>query len=95
MKATKKLKLIEGEFSPKDGKEMLFSLYKSKINFHQMKNFSSNERFGKDDQIATKRIPELRESMNEIDTIFQEAITKNKKILVTSVITIELVDHKR
>ena len=45
-KTKKAIKLIDGIFSAKDGNEILMNLYASKIAFHQMKNFSSNERFG-------------------------------------------------
>ena len=58
MKKKQDFKFIEGEFTPQDAKEVLIDLYTSKINFHLMKNFSSSERFGKDDKTASKRIPE-------------------------------------
>ena len=55
-------------------------------------NFSSNERFGKDDETATKRIPELIESMNLITSVFQEAMNHNKNLIITSTLTIEFAD---
>ena len=57
MTNTQTLKLIEGQFQHEKAKEMLLNLYAAKINFHQMKNFGSQERFGKDDAIAQDRIP--------------------------------------
>ncbi|MBC7509289.1 MAG: hypothetical protein H7320_11165 [Ferruginibacter sp.] len=45
-----------------------------------MKNFSSTERFGKNDETADKRIQELKKSMIVISAIIQEA-TDKKKIL--------------
>jgi len=89
----KTIKLIEGNFSAKDGNEILMNLYASKIAFHQMRNFSSNERFGKDDEMSTKRIPELIESMNMITSIFQEAINHNKNLVINSTLTIEFADE--
>ena len=86
------LKLIEGEFTPADAKEVLMSLYSSKLNFHQMKNFSSIERFGKKDETSTKRIPELKESLRVISAIIQEAASKKKKLILTATVNIEFAD---
>jgi hypothetical protein len=86
------LKLIDGEFSAEDAKQMLMSLYSSKLNFHQMKNFSSTERFGKRDETASIRIPELKESMDVILTIVQEAVTNNKKLSIKATVNIEFTD---
>ena len=85
------IKLIKGIFSPEDAKELLRNLYNSKINFHAMKNFSSNERFGGPDKNSVKRIPELKASMNSISIIIDGATDKNKKVKLTSVIEIEYV----
>ena len=56
MLKNKKLKLIEGKFLHDEAKEILRNIFSAKINFHQMKNFSSQERFGKDDKTAVKKI---------------------------------------
>ncbi len=89
MKKKQEFKLIEGEFTPQDAKEVLINLYTSKINFHLMKNFSSTERFGKMDETASKRIPQLKESMTIISAIIQEATDKKKKLKVTATVNIE------
>lgn len=80
MKNTKILKLIEGQFSPDDAREIVRNVFLSKIQFHQNKNFSSNERFGKEDSTAVQRIPELIESLDTLLRIIEEA-QKNKEIL--------------
>jgi len=95
MKKKHELKLIEGEFTPLDAKEILISLYSSKLNFHQMKDFSSTERFGKKDELATKRIPELKESMAVISAIVEEATNKKKKLIVTAAVNIEFAATKK
>jgi predicted transcriptional regulator len=66
MKNPQTFKLIEGSYSSKESREILQNVFSSKIQFHQMKNFSSQERFGKDDITALKRIPELKESIDKI-----------------------------
>lgn len=54
MNTEKKYSLIDGDFTPKQAEEILRDLYTSKIQFHQMKNFSSIERFGKEDEVSIK-----------------------------------------
>ena len=47
-------------FSPSGASEVLFGLISSKIHFHSMENFSSNERFGKDKPNSQRRIKALK-----------------------------------
>jgi hypothetical protein len=63
----------------------------SKINFHNIKNWSSQERFGKDDEIAQKRIPVLKKEMEKLQAILSEAKTNNKRLIVSSEINIKLI----
>ncbi|MFM6926550.1 MAG: hypothetical protein ACKOU7_13670 [Ferruginibacter sp.] len=90
MKRNEKLIPIEGIFSPDEAKEILMNMIKSKINFHNIKNWSSNERFGKDDETAKRRIPELKKDLEKLETILAEAKTLNKKLIVDSEINIIL-----
>ena len=73
-----KFKLIKGEFLPKDSREIMQNVFSGKIQFHNMKNFSSQERYGKDDKIAVKRIPQLKKSLGKIIKMIEAA---EKKIL--------------
>jgi len=66
------------------------NIISSKINFHNIKNLSSQERFGKDDAIAQKRIPALRNEIKKLEGILLEAKAKNKQLLVSSAINIAL-----
>jgi hypothetical protein len=88
MKTTETIKLIDGNFSPTDAKELLMNLFINKINFHQNKNFSSHERFGKEDETATRRIPKLKESVEAISRIVNEATAQNQNIVITSTVNI-------
>ena len=93
MKNTEKLTLIDGIFSHVEAKEILSNIFSSKINFHNIKNWSSQERFGKDDEIAQKRIPALRNEMKKLEEILLEAKAKNKKLMVTSEIKISILEE--
>ena len=92
MNKIEKLTLIEGKFSDDELQEILNSIFFSKINFHNLKNWSSQERYGKDDETAQKRIPELRNEMKKLQEILTEAKARNKRLLVTSKINISLLD---
>lgn len=92
MNKVEKLTLIEGEFSDEEAKEILNSIFFSKINFHNIKNWSSNERFGMDDEIAQKRIPELRKEMAKLLEILSDAKAKKTRLVITSEINITLLD---
>lgn len=84
--------LIEGEFIPEEGKEILTNIFSSKINFHQLKNFSTLERFGKEDAMAKIRVPALKEDMKKLEQIMDEADKQNKRLLINSVVHISIVD---
>jgi len=92
MNKIEKLTLIEGEFSSDVAKEILTTMFSSKINFHNIQNWSSQERFGKDNEVAQKRIPALRNDMKKLEEILSEAKAKNKKLVVNSEIKISLAE---
>lgn len=92
MNKVEKLKLIEGEFSDEEAKEILTSIFSSKINFHNIKNWSSNERYGTDDEIAQKRVPELRKEMEKLLELLSDAKAKKRRLVITSEINITLLD---
>jgi len=92
MKNTEKLIPIDGIFEPDEAAEILLNLLKSKINFHKIKNWSSQERFGKEDEIAQKRIPELQKEVEKLHVVLGQAQAQNKKLAVRSEINITLLD---
>lgn len=87
-----KLKLIEGKFTEDDAREILLKLFSDKINFHRLKNFSSQIRHGNEDEIANSRIPELQESITKINSFLDKHKSENRKLHITSEITISIVD---
>ena len=92
MSKHKKLTLIEGTFSNEEAKEILMNIFSTKIHFHEMKNFSSMERFGKEDEIAQKRIPALKKELIKLREFLSETKAENKKLVVSSEISISLVN---
>lgn len=95
MKTKTGLSLIDGKFSPKEARELLVNLFSSKIKFHQMKNFSSQERFGKDDKLAAKKIPLLKENIEILTELIKKAETKKEKLVIKSIIEISFSTSKK
>ncbi len=88
MKKKQTLRLIDGTFTASEAKEVLMNVFSSKIQFHQRKNFSSKERFGKDDEVAVRRMPELKNSLHKIAELFSEAESKHYVLTITSDVNI-------
>lgn len=83
------LSLIEGLFSAEEAEELLLKIYGMKINFHQKRNLSSLERFGKTDAQADLRIPILEKAKVEIRQFAADAKKEGRKIKIESKITLE------
>ena len=92
MKRNEKLTFIHGSFNSEDAKEILTSIFTTKIHFHKMRNFSSLERLGKNDEIGQKRIPELKKCIEQINSLVAEAQKNNQQVAISAVIDLHLVD---
>ena len=86
----KKFELINGKFLTEESSEILQNIFASKIQFHQMKNFSSQERFGKDDEQAKQRILQLTDNLNEVMKFIKEAEKNNEFVEINSEIIIHV-----
>ncbi len=88
MSKSESITLIDGQFSSDDAFVLLTNLYSSKIKFHQLKNFSSMERFGKEDEMSLERISKLKENLETILTLMKEATVDENRIEIKSVVHI-------
>lgn len=93
MKSSETFNLIEGVFSTDEAREILMNIFSTKIQFHEMKNLSSEERFGEQDTVAKKRIPQLKIELEKLEKIISEAKSGTKKFAITSEINILLVEE--
>lgn len=84
-------KLIDGSFSVKDSREILLNVFSGKILFHQSKNFSSQERFGKVDETAVVRIPQLKKTLEEILELLAVAEKTGGVLEITSEVKINFI----
>jgi hypothetical protein len=94
MNTNQNLSLIDGEFAPADAREILKNVFWSKMQFHEMRNFSLKERFGKEDENAVKRILELKKSLEKILAIVSEAEANNETLTIQAEICILRISAK-
>lgn len=85
-------KLIHGTFTASESAQILFSLISSKINFHTMENFSSQERFGKDAPQSQMRIQALKKVQESLKKIFDVAEKKDVKLKIESSVEISILE---
>ncbi|WP_445710699.1 hypothetical protein [Flavobacterium sp.] len=85
-------KFVKGTFSAEDAKEVMFKLIQSKISYHQLEAFSISERTSANVDHIQKRIFELNETKNDLETIIALAKKENKKLKIDGTITIEFID---
>ena len=92
MNKLQSLSLITGIFNGEEAKDMLMNMYLTKIRFHEMKDFSFKERFGRQDDQAITRIAELKIEIEKLMHIISEATNGNEALAITSEINIKLLD---
>jgi len=83
--------LIDGLFSPAEAEKVLISVLNSKINYHNLDDFSSKIRFGEDAVNSQKRVSELLETIEEIKKIVKESKQNDLQLKIKSSIHIEFV----
>ena len=88
---TQNLELIKGEFSVLEAKELLFNLINQKINFHNLRDWSSQERYGMPDENSVQRIQQLKQSKESLQELVQIARKEGLSFKIDAKISIELV----
>lgn len=84
--------LINEDFTPIEAKDILLEMFNKNINFNKIRNFSSQVRYGVDDEEALKRIEVLKHSVESINQILKEARQNGKVLKIRSTIEIDYVD---
>ncbi|MFD2200800.1 hypothetical protein [Shivajiella indica] len=83
--------LINGQFEPNEALDILQNLISQKVNFHLVKNFNSEVRFGVQSVKSLDRIKALKEANLEILEIIQKATKEGHQLSVKANIQIEFV----
>jgi hypothetical protein len=86
-------KLIDGNYTKEEATEILMNLFSSKINFHELKQFSSIEKYGEANEYTQKRIMELTESRESIRNILSSD-SNNIQFRIHSTVNIEILENK-
>ncbi len=84
MQPTTKFSFIDSELPYKDTKELLTELFKYKINFHKVKNFSSIIRYDETDVDSIQKIEELTKSRDAMMQYLESAKEENKMVTIFS-----------
>lgn len=87
-------KLIDGSYSKEEAQEILMGLIAHKVQFHNTKIFSEEERFGTINQDSVKRIEELKTTGEKVKFLLNQSTTENKRLKIESIINVELVEIK-
>lgn len=87
-------KLIDGKYTKEEATEILMNLFSSKINFHELKQFSSIEKFGEANANTQKRIIELTESCQSIRELL-ESENSNIQLRIQSTVNIEILVNEK
>ena len=68
MKKLHTFKLIDGRFSTTEASRVLLDLVGTKIQYHEIENFSSRERFGKDAAHSARRLKALNKLKSDFSS---------------------------
>lgn len=87
MNNSKTIDLVKGSFATADAREIVLTLLSNKMKFYNLRNFSSEERFGESDPVAMQKLECLRQAREEAELFFSEATAKGKTITLDSTLT--------
>ncbi len=88
--AQKTVSLIKGEFEATDAAEIVLTLLRNKIKFHQSQIFSFEERGTGDIESSKQRVKELQQAKNDLTDVLVEARKQEKRVAIKSDISIEI-----
>jgi hypothetical protein len=87
-------KLVEGEFTAADAKEILLRLIEQKISFHNLKSFSHEVRYGVKDSHSLERIEELNQTKERLILLINQAQMDGDLLSISSAIDVDIVKAK-
>lgn len=87
-------KLVEGQYTPLEAKKILLGLINSKINFHQLENFSNEIRFSENNAHSKSRIELLTSASENITDLLTYSILNDLHFKIDGTIQISLVSAK-
>ena len=91
MNDPQQFQLIDGTFTPNEAARVLFSLVKSKMDYHSIERFSNEERFGSDPSHSEKRLHDLAKLNSALKEIFASAAGTKQNLKINGWIEITFV----
>lgn len=88
-------KLVEGQYTPLEAKKILLGLINSKINFHQLENFSNEIRFSENTVHSKIRIELLTDASENITDLLDYSLLNDMHFKIDGTIQISLVPAKK
>lgn len=89
----KKVKLVDGEFTPTQASDIINALIDQKINYHKIENLQHWEQdHNSDPKPYMLRIQELEEEKKAIDSYISEIKKEGKKLSISGILTVKPVD---
>lgn len=88
----KKIKFIEGRYSPAEAADVLLSLINDKMKFHTVKLLNLRHEQAHPDRNSQERIESLKETRKIIEGLVLSAHENNLELEINSIIKIKLID---
>ena len=85
----KEFKLIESTFTPEEANAVLTNLINSKINYHNLDDFSNFVRSDRNIEHSKRRVSELNETKTAMKLFIETANENGFNLLIKSSIAIE------
>lgn len=82
--------LIEGIFDSTDAKEVLLGLVEYKIQFHNRRILSQDERFGIKDENSVERVKVLKEVQDQLLALIKSTEENDQKLVINSAVHISV-----
>ena len=86
--------LIKGDFAAEDALDILLGMIQGKINYHNGKAFSLEERYGKDYLNCRDRVTQLNKSRAELEQFMSELLSGGHRVRVSSHVHIEVLPEE-
>lgn len=84
--------LIEGNFNPEEGTDIVNEMIEKKISLHRLRGFTDQLRFCTENFASKRRITELQKTQREFNELAKEAKAQGKTLRIISTIHVELMD---
>jgi hypothetical protein len=89
MEEKKKLKIIDGNFTPEQARDILVTIINGKINHHVMEGFSSRIKDGEDTTHSDIRIKELQKVKESLLRIIDDARQREMHLQILGTLEIK------